>query len=142
MLDAALGVYDGMDLVFKAAAPADYTPAETYDKKLGKKNDLSISLCATPDVLGTLGGKKTHQFLVGFAAETHDCLDHAKEKMARKHLDMMVLNDVTKPGAGFDVTTNIVTVITPDGTARQWPLMDKSAVAERLVAFALEQSEK
>lgn len=142
MLDAALGVYDEMDLVFKAAAPADYTPAETYDKKLGKKDDLSIALCATPDVLGTLGGKKTRQFLVGFAAETHDCLDHAKEKMARKHLDMMVLNDVTKPGAGFDVTTNIVTVITPDGEARQWPLMDKSAVAERLVAFALEQSEK
>ena len=141
MLDAALSVYDDIDIVFKAAAPADYTPTETYDQKLHKKDDLSIEMISTPDVLGTLGGKKTHQFLVGFAAGTYDCMEHALGKMERKNLDMMVLNDVTRPGAGFDVATNIVTVITDEG-ACEWPMMSKDDVAERLVLQALEEAAK
>ena len=141
MLDAVLSVYEDIDIVFKAAAPADYTPVETYDQKLHKKDDLSLELTSTPDVLGTMGAKKTHQFLVGFAAETYDCMEHALGKMERKNLDMMVLNDVTRPGAGFDVATNIVTVITSEG-ACEWPMMSKEEVAERLVAQALDETQK
>ncbi len=141
MLDAVLSVYEDIDIVFKAAAPADYTPVETYDQKLHKKDDLSLELTSTPDVLGTMGAKKTHQFLVGFAAETYDCMEHALGKMERKNLDMMVLNDVTRPGAGFDVATNIVTVITAEG-ACEWPMMSKEEVAEKLVMQALDEAQK
>ncbi len=140
MLHEAQNVFADTDIVFKAAAPADYTPDQTYAQKLHKKDALTLHLQSTPDVLGTLGAAKKHQFLVGFAAETYDCMEHALEKMRRKNLDMMVLNDVTQPGAGFDVATNIVTVISDDG-AQQWPLMDKDEVARRLVALALEKSE-
>ena len=141
MLEAALAEFEDTDILFKAAAPADYRPMEQFEQKLHKKDEIAIQMTSTPDVVGTLGKKKTHQFVVGFAAETYDGVEHARAKIDRKNLDMIVLNDVTKPGAGFDVPTNIVSVIT-ETDMEEWPLMTKKEVAEKLVRRALEEAEK
>ena len=141
MLEAALKEFDDTDILFKAAAPADYKPREQFEQKLHKKDNIAIEMASTPDVVGTLGKTKTHQFIVGFAAETFDGVEHAREKIDRKNLDMIVLNDVTQPGAGFDVPTNIVTVITEDDM-EEWPLMTKKDVAEKLVKMAIEKAKE
>ena len=73
-------------------------------------------------------GKKTHQFLVGFAAETNDVIAHGRNKVERKNLDMLIANDVAMPGAGFNVTTNIVAILYKDGTLQQYPKMAKRRI--------------
>ena len=107
-----------MDIVIQAAAPADFTPAVVADQKIKKHGDgdLTLTLRQTPDVAAQVGKlKKPGQVLVGFAAETNDVLENAQGKLKKKNLDMIVANDVTKPGAGFDVDTNIVTFVTHNG---------------------------
>jgi len=97
-----------------------------------KKNDaeLVLELEKTPDILRELGRQKNNQLLVGFAAETEDLIKHAREKINKKNLDMLVANDVTQPGAGFGTDTNIVNILYPDGRVEQLPLMDKLALSE------------
>jgi len=128
------------DIVIQAAAPADYKPAERADRKIKKQNgeELVIRLTETPDVAKAVGAKKkAGQTLVGFAAETDQLLEHAGEKLRRKNLDLIVANDVTLPGAGFGVDTNIATLITRDEMISR-PLQSKRALAEDILDKVLE----
>ena len=132
MLDACEGVFDDVDIVIKAAAPADYYVLNQYDHKI-KKSDgvLSIELAKNPDILETLGKKKGGHVLVGFAAETNDLEAYARDKMKRKNLDMIVANDVSAPGAGFDHDTNIITIIkASDGSLTTYEKMSKAQAAD------------
>ena len=128
------------DIVIQAAAPADYKPAERADRKIKKQNgeELVIRLTETPDVAKAVGAKKkAGQTLVGFAAETDQLLEHAGEKLKRKNLDLIVANDVTQPGAGFGVDTNIATLITRDEMISR-PLQSKRALAEDILDKVME----
>ncbi|MEF3305757.1 bifunctional phosphopantothenoylcysteine decarboxylase/phosphopantothenate--cysteine ligase CoaBC [Paenibacillus sp. GYB003] len=140
MLDAMLARFSDADVVIKAAAVADYRPARPSDKKI-KKNDetMTLELVKNPDILQTIGERKTKQFIVGFAAETDNGERYAMDKVKRKKCDLLVLNDVTVPGAGFGVDTNIVTVFDGSGLVASLPQMSKLAVAERLLALVAER---
>jgi phosphopantothenoylcysteine decarboxylase/phosphopantothenate--cysteine ligase len=91
----------------------------------------------TPDILRALAQEKQRQVVVGFAAETNDLLENARAKMDPKGLDLLVANDVTEPGAGFEVDTNLVTLLWPDGRCESLPLLPKRKVADRLLDAAL-----
>ena len=131
LLDCALARVDAQDVLIQAAAPADYRAMEVAPQKIKKQQgeDFVLRMIENPDVAATLGVKKRpDQVFVGFAAETNNVLEHAQGKLVRKNLDMIVANDVTQKGAGFDVDTNIVTLITRED-ADSLPLMTKDEVA-------------
>ena len=133
MFEAVSARAEESDLIFKAAAVADYRPAAVANDKIKKKDgDMSIPLERTPDILGTIGPKKTHQFLCGFSMETRDLVENSSAKLTKKNLDMVVANNLKVAGAGFGVDTNVVTLITPDGT-RELPLMSKADVADAIL---------
>jgi phosphopantothenoylcysteine decarboxylase/phosphopantothenate--cysteine ligase len=137
MHGAVLEASAGADLVVMAAAVADYTPSNPADQKTPKGSDtLTLTLKRTPDILGDLGARRLANgrgpMLVGFAAETHDILTHAAEKLRKKHVDLIVANDVSRADAGFDVETNAVTLVGADGQ-EQVPLQSKSAVAAEIL---------
>lgn len=139
LLDRASELAREQDLLIQAAAPADYRAKEVAPQKIKKQGGepMTFTLVENPDVAATLGkAKRSGQVFVGFAAETNDVLAHAKDKLARKNLDMIVANDVTRPGAGFDVDTNIVTLITKD-RQEALPMMSKAEVAQRILDRAL-----
>ena len=134
MYDAMLDCYDRANVVIKAAAVADYRPIKRQDQKMKKKStSVSIELEKTADILAELGRRKKKQFLIGFAAETEKLVEHATEKLISKNLDMIVANDVSAPGAGFDVDTNIVRFLHRDGREEQFEQMSKAAVADQLL---------
>ena len=121
------------DALVMAAAVADYRPVTVASDKIKKKDgDLSIPVERTADILGTIGPKKTHQFLCGFSMETRDMVENSTAKLTRKNLDMVVANNLKVAGAGFGVDTNVVTFIPPDGT-RELPLMSKADVADAIL---------
>lgn len=128
------------DIIIQAAAPADYkaeTVAPQKMKKSGNKG-LTLKLVPTPDVARAVGElKQKGQILVGFAAETENLVDNAQKKLDSKNLDMIVANDVTKPGAGFDVDTNIAMLITRQKQT-ELPLMSKRALADAILDRVLE----
>jgi phosphopantothenoylcysteine decarboxylase/phosphopantothenate--cysteine ligase len=134
-MNTAVGEVSDADIVFMVAAVADYAPEEFSDSKLKKTGDaLTLKLSATPDILKGLGAKKAPgQCLVGFALETDDGVSHAKEKLERKNLDWIVLNNPNESGAGFGPSTNRVTIIGRDGSVEEVPLMAKREVAEFLL---------
>ncbi|MBE5771748.1 MAG: bifunctional phosphopantothenoylcysteine decarboxylase/phosphopantothenate--cysteine ligase CoaBC [Clostridiales bacterium] len=135
LYDEMMNRYEEQDIIIQAAAPADFTPDQVADQKIKKQGDgnLIISLKQTPDVAAAVGKKKKPgQTLVGFAAETNDVLENAQGKLVKKNLDMIVANDVTAPGAGFDVDTNIVTFVTAEGM-ETLPCMQKRQVADELL---------
>lgn len=134
MREEVLRRFDDADVVVKSAAVADYRPLHPAEQKLKKTGDhLILELVPNPDILAELGQKKNRQILVGFAAETEQALEHATEKLRRKNADMLVLNDVTLPGAGFGSPTNIVSFLFPDGRKVDLPQMDKLEIGRRLV---------
>ncbi len=137
MRQAVLDAYDTADIVIKAAAVADYRPVQAAAHKL-KKNagGLTLLLEENADILKELGNKKSRQILVGFAAETDDMLANAQKKLAEKNLDLIVANDVTKPGAGFDVDTNILTIISRTD-CKSLPQMTKYQAAEAVLDAVL-----
>lgn len=139
MLEACLDTYDKVDIVIKAAAVADYRPRDVADQKIKKKTDdaLTVVMDKNPDILKTLGGKKTHQVLIGFAAETQNLLANASEKIIKKNLDMIVANDVTAAGAGFNTDTNIVKLLYPTGECLALEQMPKVEVANVILDQAL-----
>ena len=138
MLEAVLAHFAVSDLVVKAAAVADYRPATVASEKIKKQDDtVTLSLVKNPDILQTLGERKTNQFLIGFAAETNDVARHAIDKLHRKRCDLLVANDVTEDGAGFGSDTNRVTVFDSKGEAAALPLASKREVAERVLAMAV-----
>ncbi|MWV45134.1 bifunctional phosphopantothenoylcysteine decarboxylase/phosphopantothenate--cysteine ligase CoaBC [Paenibacillus sp. HJL G12] len=137
MYQAVLKHWQDCDLVIKAAAVADYRPAETASSKIKKKGDtMTLELVKTVDILEQLGKSKTNQFLIGFAAETHNVEAFAKDKLVRKNCDLIVANDVTAEGAGFRSDTNIVQVYDAEGLVEQMPVMSKDEVARRLLTIA------
>ena len=125
--------YDSADAVIMAAAVADYRVAEVADNKIKKQETMTLELVKNPDILASLGDRKQHQKLIGFAAETQDVITYGKEKVRKKNLDMLVANDVSKSNAGFDVDTNEVTFIYPGDQIVNLPNMSKLDVAERII---------
>jgi phosphopantothenoylcysteine decarboxylase/phosphopantothenate--cysteine ligase len=119
------------DVVVMAAAVADFRPATVADRKIKKQAGVpEIALVPTVDILAGLGaGKRPGQTLVGFAAETDQVRQNAASKLVAKGADLIVANDVTAPGAGFEHDTNQVVILDADGTEREVPLADKRAVA-------------
>jgi phosphopantothenoylcysteine decarboxylase/phosphopantothenate--cysteine ligase len=133
MLEAVQAEVRGKATVLiMAAAVADYSPATRAKKKLAKKEALSLDLRATEDIISVVSGGKKRPFIIGFAAETGARVTGAVEKMKRKRMDMVVFNDVTEPGAGFDVDTNRVVVIDQKGRS-QLDIMSKDAVADAIL---------
>lgn len=134
MFEAVTQVAESQDMIIKAAAVADFTPAQVSTEKIKKKEGQQrIDLMRTQDVLGYLGKhKKPGQFLCGFSMETENLLENSHKKLEKKNLDMVVANNLKVPGAGFGVDTNVVTLITHDG-AKELPQMSKDEVAAVLL---------
>ncbi|OPA78577.1 bifunctional 4'-phosphopantothenoylcysteine decarboxylase/phosphopantothenoylcysteine synthetase [Paenibacillus selenitireducens] len=136
MYDAVLERMDDADIIIKAAAVADYRPVKQAPHKMKKSSErLSLELERTEDILQKIGELKKHQFVVGFAAETHDVDYYAQDKLKRKNCDFIVANDVTAEGAGFGVDTNIVKIYDHQGLVEQLPQMTKEQVAHRLLSL-------
>lgn len=131
-------VYEECDAVIMAAAVADFRVAEAAEQKIKKMEHMSLDLVKNPDILKGLGEKKTHQKLIGFAAETNDVIEYGRAKVRNKNLDMLVANDVSKENAGFNVDTNEVTFIYPGEQITNLPLMSKQDVAKRIIAAVAE----
>jgi phosphopantothenoylcysteine decarboxylase/phosphopantothenate--cysteine ligase len=123
------------DVVVMAAAVADFRPKAPAERKLVKDDGIpEIVLEPTPDILaGVAAARRPGQVLVGFAAETDDPLERGRRKLVRKGVDLMVVNDVTAPGAGFDHDTNAVTILDAQGGAEELSLRSKHAVAAALL---------
>jgi len=145
MLDACLSVYADTDIVIKAAAVADFKPRSAADQKIKKihpEDGMTIVMDQNPDILKTLGGMKKKQFLVGFAAETQNLLENAANKVKKKNLDMIVANDVSLKGAGFNTDTNIVKFLYPDGKVEALEILSKDEVASILLDRVMEKRQK
>lgn len=134
--------FEAADIVVMSAAVADYTPVEVASQKIKKKeNEFSIELKKTVDILATLGAKKKeNQLLVGFALETNNELENAKEKLIRKNLDFIVLNSMQDKGAGFATDTNKVTIIDRSGNTREFSLKSKEEVAKDICSIIVSLS--
>ena len=138
MRQAVLDEFTTCTAVIMAAAVADYHPVGFSQQKIKRgKGPLDLRLEPNPDILKELGEKKNGQLLVGFAAETENLTANAQKKLRAKNLDMIVANDVTKEGSGFDGDTNIVTIIDHGGAIRSLPLMSKDEVADRIFDYLL-----
>lgn len=124
------------DIIIKAAAVADYTPADVSDEKVKKKDgDLSIPLIRTKDILKSLGeNRRDGQFLCGFSMETQNMLENSRAKLQKKKIDLIVANNLKEEGAGFHTDTNVVTFITQE-EEKQLPIMSKDEVADALLDF-------
>jgi phosphopantothenoylcysteine decarboxylase/phosphopantothenate--cysteine ligase len=134
MHDAVLSRFVDTDVVVMAAAVADFRPKAVANEKLKKHDGVpEIVLEPTPDILGALGDRKTHQALVGFAAETEHVRDNAAAKLAAKRVDLMVANDVSAPDAGFEVDTNRVVLLDSTGRVEEPPLSTKIALADLIL---------
>ncbi|MBE3576111.1 MAG: bifunctional phosphopantothenoylcysteine decarboxylase/phosphopantothenate--cysteine ligase CoaBC [Limnochordales bacterium] len=151
MLQAVMACGLEQDVVVMAAAVADFRPKQYSEEKIKRRGDpdeeLTLTLVPNPDILATLGRAKLERgsnrpFLVGFAAESGEAVSRATAKLARKPgTDLLVANDVSTPGAGFGVDTNIVTLLFPDGTTEAWPLMTKREIAARLLDLIAQRIE-
>ena len=135
MLQACENVYERVDAVIKAAAPSDFYVANASDHKIKKDGagEITLTLKENPDILASLGKKKGDRILIGFAAETRNLEEYARDKIRRKNLDMIVANNVALPEAGFDKDTNIVEFLMPDGSAEMFDVMQKSDVADLIL---------
>ena len=136
MYEEIMKISDSQDIIIKAAAVADYTPANYSDEKIKKKDgDLSIELSRTKDILKELGERKENnpkkQFICGFSMETENMEENSKNKLATKNADMIVANNVKVEGAGFGTDTNVVTIFTKDNEIRLDKL-SKLEVAEKI----------
>ncbi|HLC28863.1 MAG TPA: bifunctional phosphopantothenoylcysteine decarboxylase/phosphopantothenate--cysteine ligase CoaBC [Dehalococcoidia bacterium] len=130
MRDAVISQCTDADALIMAAAVADYQPAETVGEKIKRQNTeaVTLPLVRTPDILGDLGSRPG-LVKVGFAAESHELLRYARQKIAEKKLDLIVANNITGSDAGFGVDTNRVVILDPDGGQEELPLMSKYEVA-------------
>jgi phosphopantothenoylcysteine decarboxylase/phosphopantothenate--cysteine ligase len=126
---------EGADIVVMAAAVADFRPKQSAGTKLSKEDGIpEVVLEPTPDILAGLATRRAQdQVLVGFAAETHDSLERGRRKLERKGVDLLVVNDVSAPGVGFDHDTNAVVILGADGTTTEIALTSKDAVANAVL---------
>jgi phosphopantothenoylcysteine decarboxylase/phosphopantothenate--cysteine ligase len=145
MHDVVLAKLHAATVIIKAAAVADYRPKQVAGRKIKKDGAIpEIALERTPDILAEVGKRKGRRLLVGFAAETEDLVANARKKLQQKNLDLIVANDVSQPGAGFESDTNLVKILDAQGSVEELPLLTKRAVAERIldrVAALLKQRE-
>ncbi len=136
MFDAVTSRSGEQDIIIKAAAVADYRPASVAEEKIkksGAETELALPLAKTNDILAWLGEHRTEgQFLCGFSMETQNMLENSRKKLAKKHLDMIAANNLKEEGAGFGVSTNLLTLITAEEELAL-PLMSKDAAAHRLL---------
>jgi phosphopantothenoylcysteine decarboxylase/phosphopantothenate--cysteine ligase len=134
MLRAVRARFPSASIAIFAAAVADYRPAEPATAKIKRKNEaLTIRLEPNPDVLATMAKEKGDRLVVGFAAETDHVAENARKKLTQKNADLIVANDVTAEGAGFDVETNVVTIFSRDALDLPLPRMTKAEVAQRIL---------
>ena len=140
MFEAVTGRAKEQEILILTAAVADYRPAETADEKIKKKDgDMSIALTRTKDIIGTLGAHKSHrQFLCGFSMETQNMLENSRKKLEKKHLDMIVANNLKVAGAGFGTDTNVVTLIT-NSDVKELPIMSKKEAAGAILDHIMEK---
>lgn len=126
--------YKEMDIIIKCAAVADYTPASVSEQKIKKSDhDFNIELVRTTDILSFLGANKTNkQYICGFSMETENMLKNSKEKLKKKHIDMIIANNLKVEGAGFGTDTNVITIIT-ENTSVELPIMTKDDVAKKIM---------
>lgn len=140
MYEAVVEHMDGQHIIVKTAAVADYRPKVTYDQKMKKQSgDMVMELERTKDILQEVGKLKTTQFVVGFAAETSHVIEYATDKLKKKHLDAIIVNDVSQAGAGFGTDTNIATFITKNGEQTELPLSTKEAMAYEIFRLIVQQ---
>ncbi|MFC4409267.1 bifunctional phosphopantothenoylcysteine decarboxylase/phosphopantothenate--cysteine ligase CoaBC [Chungangia koreensis] len=138
MLNTVLRHFEDADIVIKTAAVADYKPKMILPSKMKKKSEeLTIELTKTTDILQTLGAMKKQQLLIGFAAETNDVIQYAKDKLVRKNADYIIANDVTEANAGFGTDTNIVTLIGND-FEKEFPVLPKKELSKELLLTIME----
>ncbi|CAM3085546.1 bifunctional phosphopantothenoylcysteine decarboxylase/phosphopantothenate--cysteine ligase CoaBC [Filibacter tadaridae] len=144
MYEAVLAHFDDADIIIKSAAVADYRPKEIHPQKMKKQTgDSVIELERTTDILKTLGEKKTHQLLIGFAAETTNAVGYGAGKIEKKNLDYIIVNDVMDPDAGFGKETNVVTLLSKNGTHQPFHAMPKKELAFMLLKSIIqEESER
>lgn len=143
MFEAVQAALPETDILVKAAAVADYRPVSIAEDKIKKQDgDMAIPLERTDDILGWVAEHRhPGLFVCGFSMETQDMLENSRKKLARKHLDMIAANNLKVAGAGFGVDTNVVTILTADGT-QELPLMGKDQVAAKLLDAILERRTK
>lgn len=134
MRDEALKKLDRATIVIMAAAVSDYRPIKVSSEKIKKGGmDITVGLTEAPDILAEIGRNKGERIVVGFAAETSSLIDNALLKLNEKNLDMIIANDISKPDAGFEVDTNIVTIIDRDGMLTELGKMSKKEVSNRIL---------
>lgn len=140
MYDVVMEQMDTMDIIVMSAAVADYRPAQSELQKIKKKEDsLTITLEKTPDILKEIGKRKTTQFIIGFAAETHELERFAMEKLHRKKCDLLVANDVSVQGSGFGSDNNEVNIYDTNGLVENLPTQSKLKVAARILTITVER---
>jgi len=137
MREAVLQHVDAATVVIKAAAVADYQARTVAPRKLKGKAELTLALVPTPDILGELAARRPRPFLVGFAAETDDVVAHARAKLQAKGVDVLVVNDVSRAGVGFEADDNQVLILDRWGGERALPRMPKSALADEILSHVL-----
>ena len=143
MLNACSTAFENCDIAVLSAAVADYKPAEVSKTKIKKKDaEFNLALTKTIDVLETLGKLKTSQLLVGFALETNNIIEYAKEKIINKNLDFIIANSALEKGAGFGVDTNKITIIDKHNNLTNFELKTKQEVAKDIVKFAIQLIKK
>ncbi|MGP7817562.1 bifunctional phosphopantothenoylcysteine decarboxylase/phosphopantothenate--cysteine ligase CoaBC [Niallia sp. 01092] len=144
MYDAVMEYSSSADIIIKTAAVSDYKPVKTYDHKVKKQPGSEIiEFTRTKDILAELGARKHKQVLIGFAAETQNMEEYAKEKLERKNADMIVANNVNRKDSGFGTDTNLVTFYMKNGEKKELPLLTKDEVALELLeqAFLLKEDD-
>jgi phosphopantothenoylcysteine decarboxylase/phosphopantothenate--cysteine ligase len=139
MREAVMAKAPGSTIIIKAAAVADYRPALRANLKIKKTaTPKALELIKNPDILEELGKNKGARLLVGFAAETSDLLQNAGKKLAEKNLDMVVANDISQTGAGFNIDTNIVKLLFKGGRLEELPIMGKEELADVILDRVVE----
>jgi phosphopantothenoylcysteine decarboxylase/phosphopantothenate--cysteine ligase len=134
MRDAVLKEMEDATIIIKAAAVADYRPKSVSESKIKKgEGEKSLVLERTPDIISEIGDRKGNRILVGFAMETEAVIVNARKKLKEKKMDIIVANDLSEEGSGFQHDTNRVKIIDPEGTIEELPLMDKIEVADRIL---------
>ena len=132
MLDACKAEFESCDIAVMVAAPADYRPKVRYDNKI-KADEITMEFVKNPDIARTLGENKGDRKLVVFSAETENLIENAKGKLKKKHADLVVANDVTQKGAGFNCDTNVATIIDNDGNEIESGEVQKRKLADMIL---------
>lgn len=137
MRGAVLEEFQNATTVLMAAAVADYHPDQVPRKIKKDQGTIELRLRPSPDILKEIGSRKDGKILVGFAAETDALVANAKKKLREKNLDLIVANDVTEQGSGFEGDTNVATLLDREGQVHPLPLMTKDELADRIYDYLL-----